>query len=138
MSEHETTVTVEETGAGLYTQAVVASGHALTADEPQDMGGLNLGPAPYDFLLSALGACTSMTLRMYANQKKWPLQKVRVRLTHHKETDAEGKKRDIITRDIRLEGPLDEVQRQRLLEIANRCPVHRTLESAPEIISTLS
>lgn len=136
--DHPTTVVVAETGAGLYTQSVKTTSHNLTADEPESMGGLNLGPAPYDFLLTALGACTSMTLRMYASQKKWDLKKVTVRLTHQKEDGADGKKIDRITRDITVEGNLDDAQRQRLLEIANKCPVHRTLENHPVISSALT
>lgn len=131
MSDHVTTVRVEETGAGLYTQNITASGHALTADEPVDVGGLDAGPAPYDLLLSALGACTSMTLRMYAKQKGWDVKKISVTLTHKKEANAENKKFDRITRDISLDGNLDDAQRQRLLEIANKCPVHRTLMDEP-------
>jgi putative redox protein len=130
-------VTVIETGEGTYTQKVDMGPHSVTTDEPADVGGLDKGPNPYDMLLGALGSCTSMTVRMYANQKKWPLDKVTVTLTHHKEADAEGKKRDVITRDIKLEGNLDAAQRQRLLEIANKCPIHRTLENKPEIISQL-
>lgn len=127
MSAHETVVTVSETKEGLYTQKVEAGHHVFAADEPADLGGLDKGPAPYDFLLTALGACTSMTLRMYANQKKWDLQRVSVRLAHRKETSADGKKTDVITREIAVEGALDEEQRARLLEIADKCPVHRTL-----------
>lgn len=137
MSDDKRTVTVRETGEGTYTQEVKMGPHTVTTDEPTDVGGLDQGPNPYDMLLGALGSCTSMTLRMYANQKKWPLDKVTVTLTHHKEADAEGKKRDVITRDIKLEGNLDAAQRQRLLEIANKCPVHRTLENKPDIISQL-
>ena len=131
------TVTVRETGEGTYTQEFKSGAHVITTDEPAEMGGLDKGPNPYDLLLGALGSCTSMTLRMYANQKGWPLERVTVELTHHKEAGADGKKRDIITRDIKLEGALDAAQRARLLEIANKCPIHRTLESAPEIISRL-
>ncbi len=131
------TVTVHETGEGTYTQEVTAGPHIITTDEPVDVGGLDKGPNPYDMLLGALGSCTSMTLRMYANQKKWPLEKVTVSLTHEKVTGADGKKHDVITRDIQLEGPLDAAQRQRLLEIANKCPVHRTLESVPQITTAL-
>lgn len=138
MSEHERTVTVRETGVGTYTQEVKTGAHTLTTDEPVDVGGLDQGPNPYDMLLGALGSCTSMTIRMYANQKKWPLDRVTVKLTHHKEAGADGIKRDVITRDITLEGKLDEAQRQRLLEIANKCPIHRTLENKPEIISKLA
>lgn len=137
MTEHKTMVTVEEAGEGLYVQDIKTSNHLLIADEPLDVGGRDRGPAPYDFLLSALGACTSMTLRMYADRKKWPLEKVSVTLTHRKETDAAGLKSDIITRNIALTGPLDDEQKQRLLEIADKCPVHRTLESKPLIISVL-
>jgi putative redox protein len=136
MAERMITVTVEETGAGAYTQSIKASAHDLSADEPVDVGGLDTGPSPYDLLLSALGACTSMTLRMYANQKKWELKRVTVKLTHKKEPDADNKKTDIITRDITLEGNLDDAQRLRLLEIANKCPVHRTLTEEPRPVVT--
>lgn len=138
MASHPTTVTVRETGAGSYTQEVSAGSHVFTADEPKELGGLDSGPAPYDMLLAALGSCTAMTIRMYANQKKWPLEGVSVTLTHRKETGADKVKRDVITREISLEGDLDDTQRQRLLEIANKCPIHKTLESKPEINSTLA
>lgn len=137
MTDKTTTVTVSETGEGVFTQQVTASNHAFTTDEPIDIGGLDKGPAPYDLLLAALGSCTSMTLRMYARQKNWPVGKISVQLTHHKETDAEGKKKDIITRVITLEGSLDDAQKARLLEIANKCPVHRTLLGTPFITSSL-
>jgi len=132
MAEHLTTVIVAESG-GLYAQEVTAGRHTLAADEPVSMGGQDKGPAPYELLLSSLGACTSITLRMYAGRKQWPVEKISVTLTHHK--DESGK--DIITRDIALTGNLDETQRQRLLEIANKCPVHQTLTSGPEIVTTL-
>lgn len=138
MSDKITHVTVSETGEGLYTQTVRAGTHVLIADEPSDLGGTDKGPSPYDFLLSALGACTSMTLRMYARQKNWPVEKISVALSHRKETDAEGKKNDIITREISLQGPLDDAQKARLLEIANKCPVHKTLLSLPRIESRLA
>lgn len=138
MSAGKTIVTVSETGAGTFTQEVKAGAHVWTTDEPEDVGGLDDGPAPYDLLLSALGSCTSITLRMYANQKKWPLEKISVTLTHHKEDGPDNKKIDVITRDIELNGPLDEAQRARLLEIANKCPIHRTLENKPVILSTLA
>jgi putative redox protein len=136
----ETVVTVEENGRGLYTQDVKTTRHHLIADEPADIGGNDQGPAPYELLLAALGACTSMTLRMYALQKKWDLQRIAVRLTHKKELDAENKKRDVISRDITVEGGLDEAQRQKLLEIANKCPLHRTLTEPlrPAITSSIS
>ena len=122
---------------GLYTRR-----HTLRADEPEDYGGSNLGPTPYDLLLMSLGACTSMTLRMYANRKKMPLDDVSIWLEHeriHAEDceECDGGKLERITRRIKLIGDLDEAQRQRLLEIADRCPVHRTLESDPRIVSEL-
>jgi uncharacterized OsmC-like protein len=138
MAGKPTKVTVRETGDGKFTQEVSAGNHIFIADEPADMGGLDTGPAPYDLLLSALGTCTSMTIRMYADQKKWPLEGVTVALTHEKVTGPDNVKRDVITREISLEGPLDDMQRQRLLEIANKCPIHKTLESKPEIVSHLA
>jgi uncharacterized OsmC-like protein/alpha-beta hydrolase superfamily lysophospholipase len=129
-------VTVTETGEGRFTQAITASGHRLRADEPVGAGGNDAGPSPYDLLLAALGACTSMTLRMYAEQKKWPLERVTVRLQHEKihaedcrECETREGRIDRIEREIEVEGDLDETQRARLLEIANKCPVHRTLHS---------
>lgn len=133
---HATTVSVEETGQGLYTQSIKAGHHSLAADEPKDIGGLDLGPAPYEILLAALGACTSMTLRMYADRKKWELKKVTVQLTHKKQAGTDGKPTDMITRDITVEGNLDGEQRQRLLEIANKCPVHKTLMEDPRPVMT--
>lgn len=121
-------ITVSETGKGVYTQEVHAGKHSYTLDVAANMGGNDDGPSPYDKLLSALGSCTSMTMRMYADMKKLPLEEASVKLTLEKEG---GK--DIITREISLKGDLDEAQRQKLLEIANKCPVHRTLENIPEI-----
>lgn len=123
-----------------YTTQIMAGKHHLIADEPASVGGRDAGPSPYGFLLSALGACTAMTLRMYANHKKWDLQDVEVRLTHDKVHLEDGRaseestgKIDLIQRKIRLVGNLDSQQRQRLIEIANRCPVHKTIEGKPKI-----
>jgi putative redox protein len=128
-------VVVQETGGGKF-QVEVASGKThFYADEPVEQGGLGSGPGPYDLLCAALGACTSMTLRLYADQKQWPLSRVRVAVSHHK--DKELKPVDRFSREISVEGNLDEAQRARLLEIAGRCPVHRTLESGSAIESRL-
>jgi uncharacterized OsmC-like protein/alpha/beta superfamily hydrolase len=115
---------------------ILADGHRLVADEPISSGGTNLGPAPYDYLMAGLGACTAMTLRLYADRKDWPLDSVTVRLNHQKidaadcETCATREGRlDQIERQIELAGALDDQQKDRLLQIANRCPVHRTLKS---------
>lgn len=125
-------VTVRETGKGVFTQEIIAGAHSYVMDVPPVMGGDDAGPGPCDKLLSALGSCTSMTLRMYADLKKLPLDGVSVTLAHEKENG-----RDVITRDIALAGHLDDAQRVKLLEIANKCPVHRTLEGRPEIVTVL-
>jgi putative redox protein len=129
-------VTVTETGVGRFQQRVEAGGHYLVADEPASAGGLGSGLNPYDLLLAALGACTSMTLRLYAERKGWPLERVRVGLDHrriHAEDCADCETKvglvDEISREIEIKGPLDDGQRERLMEIADRCPVHRTLTS---------
>ncbi len=125
-----------------FTTQIVADQHTLMADEPESAGGHDLGPDPYDLLVASLGACTGMTLRMYANHKKWPLEEVRVHLQHQKiyaedcSECQEKNKIDHIERIIELEGPLDEQQKKRLIEIADKCPVHKTLSSAPSIVTT--
>ncbi len=108
----------------------------MRADEPIAAGGADNGPSPYDLLLAGLGACTSMTIRMYAAQKQWPLAGLSVKLTHAKvyaedcaDCDTKAGKIDRIEREITIEGDLDGAQREKLLEIANKCPVHRTLNS---------
>ncbi len=124
-------------GQGLLTELQVRH-HASLADEPAAVGGNDLGPTPYDLLVQALGACTAMTLRLYADRKGWPLEEVLIRLEHRKihgmdaPADAGGRI-DAVDRVIHLSGPLDAAQRTRLLDIANRCPVHRTLESGVHI-----
>jgi len=131
-------------GTERYRQEVRARDHLLIADEPTDVGGGDLGPTPYDLLLAALGTCTSMTLRMYADRKEWDLRTVEVRLRHEKihakdceECATEKGKIDLVEREISITGDLDDEQRERLLEIADRCPVHRTLTSETVIRSRL-
>lgn len=137
-------VTVQESGLGRFQQDVLIGDHLLIADEPVTSGGNNAGPSPYDFILAGLGACTAMTLRMYANLKKIPLTKVIVKLSIEKihakdcENCAENAvKIDHITRIVELQGELNAEQRAKLLDIANRCPVHRTLTSTISITTKL-
>ena len=137
-------VAVMSRSAG-YLQNISIGRHRFQSDEPVEMGGCDAGPNPYELLLAALGACTSMTLRMYATRKRWPLEDIRVRLTHGK-THAEDcigcetkdGQVDRIEREIVLVGSLTDEQRQRLLEIANKCPVHRTLTSEIHIETLLT
>lgn len=129
-------VVVVHTGRHGFATEIQAGHHALKVDEPARLGGTDTGPSPYTLLLGALGACTAMTLRMYADRKQWPLEGVSVRLAHQKiyakdcaDCEAKEGRLDHIERLITLEGRLDDEQRARLLEIANRCPVHQTLKS---------
>ena len=125
-----------------FTTEIMAQQHHFVADEPESVGGHDLGPTPYDLVAAGLGACTGMTLRMYADRKGWPLEEVRVHLQHEKvyAEDCEScedpkKKIDQIARIIELRGNLDEKQRQRLVEIANKCPVHKTLEAGVVVVT---
>jgi putative redox protein len=133
-------VFVRETRQGTFQQEIVAGAHRFLADEPVAAGGLDSGPGPYDLLLAALGACTSMTLRLYADRKQLPLTRTRVRLRHSRiyaadcaACETKEGMLDRIDRIINLEGELDAEQRKRLLEIADKCPVHRTLTSEIDI-----
>ena len=137
-NNHASHLSVSENGAGRYQQNVLSGRHVLIADEPVHAGGDDAGLAPYDFLLAALGACTSMTLRMYAEHKELPLKRVHVDLRHEKIRAADQPPVDRIERIITLEGDLTPEQRQRMLEIANKCPVHRTLPSNIQIESTIT
>jgi len=134
------TVLVRETGNGKFQQEILSGPHRFLADEPVKVGGLDSGHGPYDLLLAGLGACTSMTLRLYADGKKLPLKRVSVRLTHNKihaedclNCETKEGMVDRIDRGITFEGALDAEQRKRLLEIADKCPVHRTLKSEIDI-----
>lgn len=143
----EGTVRVTEVDADApYTQTVANGPHHFwLSDEPENVGGANRGPNPYALLKAALGSCSSMTMRMYAKVKKWPVTGISVDVTHEKVAAADGAKDDrgrplkidVFTRQIRLEGDLTEEQRTRLVEIADRCPVHRTLHQASRIETTL-
>ena len=140
---------VTETGFGKFQNTVTVGTHSLLADEPESYGGLDSGPSPYDFLGAALGACTSMTLRMYADFKKLKLGKISVQVSHSKEhakdciecTDEQknkGGKIDSFTREISIDGEIDEKMREKLVEIANKCPVHKTLENASHVKTLVS
>jgi uncharacterized OsmC-like protein len=138
-------VRAAESGAGTFAIDLGDGRHRLIADEPVAAGGGDRGPGPYELLLMALGACTAMTLRLYADRKGWPLARADVRLRHtkvHAEDCADCETRhgmiDRIERVIDLQGSLDAAQRQRLLEIADMCPVHRTLTSEIKIETRLA
>jgi len=127
-----------------FAQEVVAGSHRIASDEPREAGGSDTGPSPYDLLLAALGSCTSMTVAMYARRKGWPLREVTVRLRHsriHADdcADCETKEGmlDRIERDVQFIGALTTEQRDKLLEISNKCPVHRTLSSEIDIQTRL-
>lgn len=134
------TVVVRETRRGKFQQEISVGAHRFLADEPVAVGGMDSGPGPYDLLLAGLGACTSMTLRLYAERKQLPLKQTTVRLRHDKihaadcaECETQDGMLDRIERAITLDGDLDAEQRARLLEIADKCPVHRTLKSEIDI-----
>ncbi len=119
-----------------FTREVISDAHYWLADEPVSFGGANLGPDPYEHLLAAVGTCTSMTIRMYANRKQWPLEHVSVELSHQRkhgedceECDSPDQKIEIINRTLKFKGDLSQEQIERLTEIADKCPVHKTLES---------
>jgi putative redox protein len=142
---HEGGVRVEEAGTGKFANFIHAGRHRLRVDEPESAGGSDTGPSPYQLLLASLGACTSMTLRLYADHKGWPLERVAVQLQHAKihasdcaECETREGRVDRIERVIEVTGPLDAQQRARLLEIADRCPVHRTLDGEISIPTRLA
>jgi putative redox protein len=126
------TTTVESTSG--YANTIESGGHRLTADEHQTTGGTDTGPTPYGLLLSALGACTSITLRMYAERKGWELGTIRVALSHTKHKDGS----DQIEREIAFSAPLDDAQRARLAEIVEKTPVTKTIKAGAPIATRLA
>ncbi|MBL4650627.1 MAG: OsmC family protein [Aureispira sp.] len=141
-NEYSVSVTIGQNG---FTSDIKTHDHYFKADEPVEFGGNNEGPSPYDLLLSSLGACTAMTLKMYASRKEWPLEKVVVELSHSKNyhedcvsCEKTSSKVDIIERRIHIEGALDEKQIERLMKIADKCPVHKTLTSETIIKTSLA
>jgi putative redox protein len=135
-------VVVRETRNSKFQQTVSIGPHRLLADEPVAAGGEDTGPGPYDFVLAGLGACTSMTMRLYAERKSLPLERVTVTLNHSKihaedcaECETKAGMLDQFDRVITMEGALDAEQRKKLMEIADKCPVHRTLTSEIHIVT---
>ena len=144
MNGEEPGLVIVRGAADGFVQEIIAGPHHLLSDEPGLVGGTDSGATPYDLLLAALGSCTSMTMAMYARRKKWPLERVTVRLRHsrvHVEDcaacETQNSRLTVIDREIAMEGPLDEDQRARLLAIASRCPVHLTLSAQIDIRTTL-
>ena len=129
----ERNVMVVESGDGPFGQSITARDHVLGADEPVELGGRNTGPDPYELLLSALGACTAMTIRMYANRKKMQLDRVEVRLRHAQRAIPSSGLNDRFERRITLVGELTAEQRQKLMEIAEKCPVSQTLQRSSAV-----
>lgn len=137
-------VVVSENGIGKLSQDITVGSHVLAADEPESVGGDDTGPTPYQLLSAALGACTTMTMRLYADRKEWPLERAAVTIRHDKihakdceDCETREGKVDEFIREIELTGPLDGEQRDRLLEIAEKCPVHRTLHSEVTVTTRL-
>jgi len=127
-----------------FAQKIQVGSHHLIADEPLSFGGTDSGASPYDLILAALGSCTSMTIGLYARKRGWPLEEITVSLRHSKihardcdDCETKEGKVDRMEREIELTGELDEGQRERLLEIANKCPVHRTLSGKVSIQTRL-
>lgn len=138
MAQSDVVVTIGKSG---FQTTVQAGEHTFTADEPKSVGGTNQGPSPYDYLIAALGACTAMTVRMYADREKWPLDSVKVTLGHsriHEKDCEECEERDVgldqIERSVELSGDLTEEQHLRLIKVADRCPVGQSLERGVRIL----
>ena len=134
----ENPVIVVESGKGPYAQCVTVRHHVMTADEREALGGRDTGPSPYEYLMAGLGACTAMTIRMYATRSDWPLEKISIEIRHEKIASADGKSKiDRFDRVVYLIGRLTDQQRARLLEIAQKCPVSQTLQRSSLVLSSL-
>ena len=128
------TIVIDETKNGPFQLTVRTGSATFIADEPIGIGGLGSGPNPYDLLSAALGTCSVMTMRLYASRKKWPLERIRVKVTHLRNgLDAA----DTFSREIQLQGSLSDEQQQKLLEIVSNCPVYKTIERGSEVLTTL-
>ena len=134
MSSNSETILVAETGLGKYQVEARIGDSTFLMDEPVEAGGLGTGPNPYNLISAAVGACTTMTIRLYANRKGWPLTRVRTAVRHSR---ASLQAKDVFELDIALEGALDDAQRARLMEIAERCPVHLTLQRGSDVKANL-
>jgi len=129
-------VTVSETGTSRLAQRIELGRHVLAADEPVEMGGLDGGPSPMQYMLASLGSCTSMTLRFYAAHKNWALGPIRVEVSHERVKGAGGASHDRFERLIHVEGPLTDAERAKLVEIADKCPMHKLLMATDKIVAT--
>ncbi|VAV99725.1 Bll2902 protein [hydrothermal vent metagenome] len=147
MAHFERTTHVHETGQGKYQNKIEIGKHEFFASEPVDLGGDDSGPTPVEIVNAALGACTSITLRMYADRKGWPLESVSVEVSHKRgiveecesgDNEQTSRPQEIFTKTIRLTGPLSSEQKQRLLEIAEKCPVHKILKQPACMRSSLA
>jgi len=131
-------VTVAESGNGPYGQVVTAGRHVFGADEPEAVGGRDTGPDPFELVMAGLGACTAMTVRMYADRKGWTLRRVAVTLRHARRVDGDGDETDVFERVLDVDGDLDAAQRHRLVEIADKCPVGLTLGRCSDVVTRLA
>jgi len=131
-------VIVRERLGGKYTQDVLTARHQLLADEPESFGSADLGPSPYEYLCAALGACTTMTMRMYIERKGWAVDHLACEVSHKKISIGDMPPKDVFTRAITIAGDIDEATRKRILVIANKCPVHKTLHASSDIETHLA
>jgi len=131
-------VIVKERLGGKYTQDVLTSRHQLLADEPESYGSADLGPTPYEYLCAALGACTTITMRMYIERKGWAVEHLACEVSHKKIAIGDLPPKDVFTRAITIKGDIDQATRERILVIANKCPVHKTLHASSDVETYLA